>query len=320
MMRVTTTCWAAVSTSAQTLSSKTPCVLRWKAEHATIGGRGMPTPRPLFLAGQTRWVQNQSWGTRFPDLSRTERRAGMMRVSKALLWGVAALLPVISTVQAQAEQAPAAADWPRYARDLGGTRYSPLDQINADNVEGLKQAWNFRLRPEGGAGLLGGTVPIVIDNVMYLPLGNAVVALKADTGKEIWRHKVEGLVRRGVTYWPGEGSAKPRIFYSIGAQLVALDAANGKLVTAFGEGGKAAIEGSPYSYPPSVYKNVLVIGANTAEMPRGPSGNTRAFDARTGEKLWEFNTVPQPGEVGHESWLDDGWKERSGTNMGVWYT
>ncbi|MCB5426433.1 PQQ-binding-like beta-propeller repeat protein [Altererythrobacter sp. CC-YST694] len=243
-----------------------------------------------------------------------------MRISKALILSGIALLPTFSAIRVQAETAPPAADWPRYARDLGGTRYSPLDQINTANVKDLEQAWSFRLRPEGGAGLLGGTAPIVIRNVMYLPLGNAVVALEADTGKEIWRHPVRGMVRRGVSYWPGEGRLKPRIFYSVGNAIVALDAATGKLDTAFGKGGSAAIEGSPYSYPPSVYKNVLVIGANTAEMPRGPSGNSRAFDARTGQKLWEFNTVPQPGEVGHETWLDDGWKGRSGTNMWVWYT
>ncbi len=69
-----------------------------------------------------------------------------------------------------------------------------------------------------------------------------------------------------------------------------------------------------------MFHNVLVVGASTAEMPRGPSGDTRAYDARTGKKLWQFHTVPQPGEVGHETWLDDGWKGRSGTNMWVWYT
>ena len=213
------------------------------------------------------------------------------------------------------------ADWPRYARDLGGQRYSPLDQIDRSNVQDLDLAWSFRLRPEGGAGLLGGTVPIVIDGIMYLPVGNAVVALEAHTGREIWRHPIaEGMVRRGVTWWPGDGALGPRIFYSTGNTITALDPTTGELVPGFGEGGRMTFEGTPYGYPPTIYKNVMVIGANTPEMPQGPSGNTRAFDARTGEKLWEFNTVPRPGEVGHETWLDDGWKDRSGTNMWVWYT
>src|SRR5205809_7495904 len=100
---------------------------------------------------------------------------------------------------------PAPGDWPRYARDLSGDRYSPLTQIDTSNVKQLQPVWSFRLRPEGGAAVLGGTVPIVIDGVMYMPLGNAVVALEADSGKEIWRHPVTGLVRRAVSYWPGDG-------------------------------------------------------------------------------------------------------------------
>jgi quinoprotein glucose dehydrogenase len=212
-------------------------------------------------------------------------------------------------------------DWPSYAHDPHGTRYSPLTQINRSNVGKLQQAWAFRLRPEGGASLLGGTSPIVVAGTMYLPLGNAVVALEAHTGRELWRHPLKGsTARRAVAYWPGDGKLKPRIFYSTGAGLTALSAATGEVDTTFGESGSIEYGGTPFSYPPTVFKNVLVIGANTAEMPVGPSGNSRAFDARTGKKLWEFNSVPQPGEVGHETWLNDGWKGRSGTNMWVWYT
>jgi quinoprotein glucose dehydrogenase len=215
---------------------------------------------------------------------------------------------------------PAPGDWPRYARDLEGTRFSPLDQIDTNNVEQLDQAWSFRLRPEGGAGLLGGTVPIVIDGVMYLPLGNAVVALEADSGKELWRHPVTGLVRRAVSYWPGDGETGARIFYSTGSQIIALNPATGEIDTGYADGGSSEIDGTPYPYPPSIYHNVMVVGASTAEMSKGPSGDSRAYDARTGAKLWQFHTVPRPGEVGHETWPGDGWKDRSGTNMWVWYT
>jgi quinoprotein glucose dehydrogenase len=242
-----------------------------------------------------------------------------MRKTLALLLGAAALVPA-AHAQTDAVRVDDG-DWPRYARDLGGQRYSPLDEINRSNVENLDQAWSFRLRPEGGAGLLGGTVPIVIDGTMYLPLGNAVVALEAHTGRELWRHPVaDGLVRRGVSWWAGEGNLGPRLFYSTGTAITALNPATGQVDTAFGQGGTMAIDGTPYNYPPTIYKNVMVIGASNAEMPRGPHGNSRGYDARTGAKLWEFNSVPQPGEVGHETWLDDGWVERSGTNMWIWYT
>jgi quinoprotein glucose dehydrogenase len=241
-----------------------------------------------------------------------------MRKMIALLLGAAALSPAVQAKSDAVRVDPA--DWPRYARDLQGTRFSPLDQINTKNVENLDTAWTYRLRPEGGAGLLGGTVPIVIDGTMYLPLGNVVVALEADSGKELWRHPVEGLVRRAVSWWPGDGKIGPRLFYSTGDKITAISPQTGELDTTFGQGGSITIDGTPYPYPPTIYKNVMVIGASTAEMSRGPSGDSRAYDARTGQKLWQFHTVPQPGEVGHETWLDDGWKERSGTNMWIWYT
>ena len=69
-----------------------------------------------------------------------------------------------------------------------------------------------------------------------------------------------------------------------------------------------------YGGTPTIYKNVIMVGASVNEVPQGPPGDTRAFDAVTGKKLWEFHTVPRPGEVGHETWLDEGWKDRSGTN------
>jgi quinoprotein glucose dehydrogenase len=238
-----------------------------------------------------------------------------MRNRVALALGVALFMPFTAV-----HAADNPADWPLYARDAGATRFSPLNQINKANVASLQQAWTFRLRPDGGAALLGGAVPLVVNNVIYMTLGNAVVALEADTGKELWRAPVKGSVRRSVTYWPGDGKLKPRIFYNADNKITALSAKTGQVEKSFGEGGTIPIDGTPYGYPPSVYKNVLIIGATTAEMPQGPAGDSRAYDAVTGKKLWQFHTVPQPGEVGHETWLDDGWKNRSGNNMWVWYT
>jgi len=249
-----------------------------------------------------------------------------MRFRIALVLSTALVMGPMAHAQAGKQTAKTGAttvdpgDWPRYARDLSGSRYSPLDQINKSNVDKLDTAWTFRMRPEGGAGLLGGAVPLVVDGTMYITIGNAIVALEAHTGKELWRTPVKGMVRRGVAYWPGEGKLKARIFYSTGNGLTALDAKTGKLDATFGTAGSIEYGGTPYSYPPTLYKNVLLIGANTPEMPMGPSGNSRAYDARTGKKLWEFNSIPTPGEVGHETWLNDGWKGRSGTNMWVWYT
>ena len=75
----------------------------------------------------------------------------------------------------------------------------------------------------------------------------------------------------------------------------------------------------PYNSVPLVYKNVVVVGANTRQGPPARFGNARAFDARTGAKLWEFNSVPQPGEVGHDTWEGDSWKDRFGVNAWPFY-
>jgi quinoprotein glucose dehydrogenase len=240
-----------------------------------------------------------------------------MRLRVCLLLGAALAL---SGAEARpAKESIDAGDWPRYTRDLGGTRFSPLDEINTENVSKLDIAWSFRVRPEGGGAIVGSATPIAVDGLLFLPIGNAVVAIEGHTGKEVWRHPVvRGLVRRGVSYWPGDKDHRPRIFFSTGDNLVTLEAATGQVVPGFGTEGQVAL-GVPYMSPPTVYRNVLVVGANTQEMPRGAPGNSRAFDARTGSRLWEFNTVPQPGEVGHETWLDDGWKGRSGNNVWVWY-
>jgi quinoprotein glucose dehydrogenase len=237
-------------------------------------------------------------------------RRGLALVLGAALLGQAA--------QPGIGKAPDPADWPRYARDFAGTRYSPLTQITSRNVDRLAPAWSFRVRPEGGGALVSSATPIAIEGILYLPIGNAVIALDGASGREIWRHQVKGLARRAVSYWPGDKGHAPRIFYSNGGNIVALDAATGQPVASFGKAGSLTLD-VPYNGPPTIYRNVLIVGANTAEMQVGQSGNSRAFDAVTGAKLWEFNTVPQPGEVGHETWLDDGWKGRSGTNVWVWY-
>jgi len=241
-----------------------------------------------------------------------------MRVPVALMLSAVLLLPA-AHAQSGKTTAPAPGDWPRYGRDLGATRYSPLTQINTANVSKLAPAWSFRLRPEGGGSIVSSATPIVLDNILYIPIGNAIVALEGDTGKELWRHPVTGgLARRTVSYWAGDKAHAARLYYSTGKVITAISVKTGQVATDFGDKGSITLD-VPYNSPPTVYKNVLIVGANTAEMQRGEPGDTRGFDAITGKKLWTFHTVPQPGEVGHESWLDDGWKGRSGNNVWIWY-
>jgi len=218
-----------------------------------------------------------------------------------------------------ADAPPTPGDWPRYTRSYDGDRFSPLKQINTGNVSQLTQAWSLRIAPNGGGALVSSATPIVIGGVMYYPTGPAVLALDAATGREIWRHAVSGgAARRAVTYWPGDKSHGARIYYSTGKTMWALNAATGEPDKSFGDNGSIQLV-LAYPYPPTIYKDVMVTGAQTAEMIKGESGDTNAYDVVTGKHLWRFHTVPQPGEVGHETWLDDGWKERSGTNVWVWY-
>ena len=241
-----------------------------------------------------------------------------MRTRLALLLGAAL---AVSTAYVQASQAEVVApgDWTRFARDMKGDRYSPLDQINTGNIARLTTAWSFKVAPEGGGGIVNETTPLAIDGVLYIPIGKAIVAVDGASGQEIWRHPLEsGVARRAVSYWPGDAAHPARLYYSDGKDLAAIEMKTGQTVTSFGQGGKVALD-PPSGGPPTVYKDVLIIGAQVAEMPIGPPGDTRAFDAISGAPKWVFHTVPRPGEVGHETWLDDGWKGRSGTNVWVWY-
>ena len=156
---------------------------------------------------------------------------------------------------------------------VGGTRYSPLTQINTTNVSTLAPAWSYRLRPEPGRSVpavdkpassfevFQEVTPIVVNGVMYLPSGHRVVALDPETGKEIWRYELpEGLASfRGVAYWPGEAGLPPRIFFTSLKKLIALRADTGTLDMTFGNGGHIDLE-IAYSGVPAIYRNVVLMG------------------------------------------------------------
>jgi len=227
-------------------------------------------------------------------------------------------------------------DWRLINRDLTATRFSPLDQINRSNVSQLQLVWRYELDVNSTA------VPIVIDGVMYVPNGGQIVALNADTGAELWvtnlgpagepeaqpagrgagggRGAGRGRGRggptasaRGVSYWPGDGNHAPRILFMAGNQMMALNAATGERVADFGDNGAINV-GVSYGGTPTIYRNIAIIGAASGELPQGPAGNPRAFNVLTGAKIWEFWTVPRPGQPYNETW-GDGWDGRGGTNM-----
>jgi len=233
-------------------------------------------------------------------------------------------------ITAGCAQAPDAlssgSQWTQYRGNLAGTGFSPLQQINQGNVTRLQGVWSYSLlasalnADENPRAPNSQATPIVVDGVMYLPAADRVIALDPVSGEELWTHRVteSAASRRGVSYWPGDNSSRPRILYTAGRRLVALDAATGELASEFGESGEIDMQ-IPYNSVAMVFENTVVVGANTPRGAAGGIGNARAFDARNGEKVWEFESVPQPGSLGHDTWEGDSWQGRLGANAWPFY-
>jgi glucose dehydrogenase len=252
-----------------------------------------------------------------------------MRSAATLLVAIGALLSTLVAQRLSTEQATgrSGADWPMYRHDYAGTGFSPLTEIGVGNVARLTQAWTVSL--DAGSSQAGGgranalssqATPIVVEGRMYVPTADGVVALDPDTGKEVWRYRMAGAApsRRGVAYWPGESGLGPRIVFTAGRRLIVLNANTGAIESAFGQQGEVDLV-VPYNSVPLVFRTVVVVGANSPPGSPGGIGNPRAFDVRTGAKLWEFNSVPLPGETGHETWEGDSWKGRLGVNAWPFY-
>ncbi len=244
----------------------------------------------------------------------------------AFATGVSLFL-MLSPAYSQSSDGDAANDWPMYRGGLTGTGYSALGEINPNNVAQLDAVWRYSLMADGSEGgdqraaaPNSQATPIVVGGLMYVPAADRVVALDPVSGQEVWRYSVrEGRPsRRGVAYWPGTQTIAPRIVFTTGGKLLALNAVTGIPAADFGDNGEVEL-GIPYLSVPLVYDNIVVVGANTPPGAPGGIGNPRAFDARTGEKLWEFSSVPQPGEIGHGSWEGDSWINRLGANAWPFY-
>jgi quinoprotein glucose dehydrogenase len=256
---------------------------------------------------------------------------------RSCLISLSCLLAFACRVEAQTLRT---VDWPGVGKDPGCMRYSPLDQINRENVSRLKPVWTYHTGELGRR--TGKTIectPIVIDGVMYITTGYLrVVALDAATGKELWQfdplkdHPFEhqpasGGVNRGCAFWSdGKPGGMRRIIHGTSdGRLFSLDASNGKLDPRFGDGGirnlrqeldpkVARLSYGPTSAP-VVWKDTIIVGVSCDEGPGiSAPGDIRAFDVRTGAQLWRFQTVPRPGEFGNETWAGDSWNDRGGAN------
>jgi len=242
-------------------------------------------------------------------------------------------------------------EWPYYNGDVRGTRFSPLEQINASNFNKLEVAWRFKTdnlgtRPEFK---LEGT-PLMVKGVIYTTAGSrrAVIALDAKTGEQLWVFNAirEGLRAggaprqlsgRGVSYWTDNKGDDRIIYVTTGYRLVALNAKNGQPIPAFGRDGIVDMKlGAVYGRgqqidlesgeiglhsTPTIVGDVVLVGSSfkegmTIKTHNNTKGMVRAYDVRSGKVLWTFFTIPKPGEVGGDTWEQESWAQNG--NTGVW--
>ena len=234
-----------------------------------------------------------------------------------------ATLATIALVSACAPPPATNVDWDVYLGDAGRRHYSPLTQINRANVGQLALAWVY------DSGTPEGTMyasPLVIDGVLYgLSPQLVPFALDAATGAELWRQEL-GLRRaaqRGLMWWPGNGTSQgPRLFFTAGKALVALDPASGQLIESFGAGGKLdltpPVDRTGYlmvTAPGVVFEDKLILGFSTTEWADAFPGSVRAFSAIDGRLIWQFDAIPAPGAPGSETWAPGALAKAGGANV-----
>ena len=235
-------------------------------------------------------------------------------------------------------------EWRTYGGDLASTRYSPLDTINGENFSQLALAWEFDTSNFGPSPEFNfQSTPLMVNRTIYTTAGNrrAVVALDAQTGEMLWMSRLdEGerasnaprrLSGRGLAWWD-DGSEKGRIIYvTPGYQMIALDAANGLRIEDFGLDGIVDLKQEfdqeldlttgevGLHAAPIVANGVIVMGSafRAGRMPTSrekPKGHVRGYDARTGNRLWIFHSIPQADEYGNDTWLNN-----SSSYTGIWW-
>lgn len=249
-------------------------------------------------------------------------------------------------------------EWPAYGRDVEGTKYSPLEQINAENFSDLEIVWRQSVLPEVVRGdrevrasVASQNTPLMVGGRLFISTGlGTVAALDARTGELLWHDAPpprdgEAFQRvrqtRGLAYWMDPRSEEARVVGVVGPYLVALDAETGVREEGFGEGGEVdlrlgyddrTVETFGWGSPPIVVNDVIIIGSAISDvtnptmpaMKEMPPGDVRGFDVRTGEQLWIFHTIPRDGELGNETWLTaldqdrPSWEYSGNTNMWAW--
>jgi quinoprotein glucose dehydrogenase len=242
---------------------------------------------------------------------------------------LAALLGLAALTGAAAQTGARPTEWTDWGGDAARTHFSPLAQINAANVSRLQPVWVW----DGGTfGRSWEITPLLVDGLLYLSESGSsdVIALEPETGKEVWRHKAppgRGVDRRGLAYWAGDGTMKPRIVVIWGHLMFGLDLKTGALSADWPANGLdiglpnpatgGAIGGGVFAAsPPIIYRNLIITTAASGFLPPpAQPADPHANDLRTGKLVWTARLIPGAGEPGGDSW---GTQTQSVVGSGVW--
>jgi quinoprotein glucose dehydrogenase len=268
----------------------------------------------------------------------------MTRRLRQIFYGLV-IASLFLSIRTTAQQGARNGEWRVYGGDEASTRYSPLDQINRDNIKNMRVAWTWKsdslvTNPQSGSE----TTPIMVNGVLYFTMDQRryVIAADAGSGDTLWVYRPnEGArfdqaprkIHRGVSYWTDGRGDERIVFVTPGFQLIALDAKTGVPVPNFGNRGIVDLfkeldldyKGDPMgkignSSPVVISHDTIVIGPALQPGSRSNKSNVKgdvmAFDIRSGKKKWIFHTIPRKGERGYETWLN-GSADYTG-NAGVW--
>ena len=265
----------------------------------------------------------------------------------AVAWGV-----FVSAPSTLAQPSTPVGEWRAFGADPANTKYSPLDQITAENFTDLEIAWRWTStstevasrRPDIRPSTFK-TTPLMVGGLVYASTAlGQVAAVDAGTGALVWSYDPQtydrldrpanmGWQHRGVSFWNDEESNDARIFIAThDLLLVALNARSGALYPDFGADGIVDLSGSlgravdrsrlTHSQPVAIAGDTVIVGSivqdtNLRHKEADP-GHVRGFDARSGEMKWIFHTIPQGDEFGADSWQNESWRYSGHTN--VWGT
>ncbi len=245
----------------------------------------------------------------------------MNRSHRVVARGAAGILLCLCITRGADSPKQAYTTWSDYGGAADSMQYSALKQIDKSNVSNLELAWFYSVPDRTGN---FGFNPIVADGTMYV-LGpkNSIVALDAITGKQIWSHPAEGNIvsQRGINYWHSKDNSDRRLIFGEGSYLTEINARTGVSINTFGNDGRVNMRvgtprplGGPSATPGRVFENLIIVGSQTGEGYGSAPGDLRAYDAVTGKLVWDFHTIPHPGEFGYDTWPKDAWTYVGGVN------